>query len=222
MRKLIKGIAQFRAKATPEQKSKYAELALGQKPDALFVCCSDSRVAVNAFASTDPGDLFVVRNVGNLVPACDSYGRSTSDRSEAAAIEFAVANLEVRNIIICGHSECGAMHALMAGLENMSWPNLKSWVATAQPVLARWRAGEEVDPGLSGVNRLSQLNVLEQASHFMTYPFVKERVDAGKLHVHAWWFDIQRAEVMAYDPRVKRFALIDDWAEQVSLTGPIT
>lgn len=220
MYKLIHGITSFRARATEAQKSLYARLALGQRPDALFVCCSDSRVAPNVFASTDPGDLFVVRNVGNLVPACDAYGRSTSDRSEAAAIEFAVTSLNVRDIIICGHSECGAMHALLGGLENVTLPNLKSWVATAQPALARCKAGEEVDSGLSDVNRLSQLNVLEQASHFLTYPFVRDRVEAGNLSIHAWWFDIAQAEVLAFDPRSRRFAKVDHWVEQIALTGP--
>lgn len=220
MRKLVKGISKFRKRVTPEQKSLYARLALGQRPDALFVCCSDSRVAPNVFASTDPGDLFVIRNVGNLVPACDAYGRSTSDRSEAAAIEFALDSLKVRDIIICGHSECGAMHALLGGLENVPWPNLKSWVATAQPALARLKAGEEIEPGLSDVNRLSQLNVLEQAAHFLTYPIVRERVDAGTLCIHAWYFDIAAAEVLAFDPRVKRFNPVDDWTVDIALTGP--
>jgi len=220
MQKLIRGIARFRAEALPEQKSLFAQLALGQRPDSLFICCSDSRVALNVFASTEPGDLFVVRNVGNLVPHCDAYGVSTSDRSEAAAIEFAVNSLRVRDIIICGHSECGAMQALLSGLENVPWPNFKSWLATAHPALARCRAGEEIDPGLSDVNRLSQLNVIEQATHFMTYPFVRERVEAGELSVHAWWFDIAKAEVVGYDPRIKRFTAVDQWAEQMALTGP--
>jgi carbonic anhydrase len=220
MHKLVRGIAAFRTEKTPEQKKLYASLALGQAPDALFVCCSDSRVAPNVFASTEPGDLFVVRNVGNIVPAADAYGRSTSDRSEGAAIEFAVTNLNVKDIIICGHSECGAMHALIQGLENIKLPNLKSWVATAQPAFARWRAGEAIDPDLSDVNRLSQLNVLEQASHFETYPAVKERVEAGTLSIHAWWFDIGRAEVLAYDPRKKRFGPVDTWVESLALTGP--
>jgi len=220
MHKLIRGITTFRSRSTPEQRELFAKLALGQRPDALFVCCSDSRVAPNVFASTDPGDLFVVRNVGNIVPACDAYGKSTSDRAEAAAIEFALATLNVRDIIICGHSECGAMAALWSGLENVTWPNLRSWIATAQPALARCKAGEEINPGLSDVNRLSQLNVLEQAAHFLTYPLVKERVDAGTLNVHAWLFDIANAGVMAFDPRNKKFALVDDWTQDVALTGP--
>ncbi len=220
VRKLIRGIVNFRRQVTPEQRNKFAELALGQRPDALFFACSDSRVAPNVFASTDPGDLFVVRNVGNLVPACDAYGRSVSDRSEAAAIEFAVGNLAVRDVIVCGHSECGAMQTLLAGSENVPWLNLKSWVACAQPALARLRAEDEVDPDLTAVNRLSQLNVLEQVTHLLSYPLVRERIDSGKLKVHAWWFDIARAEVLSFDPRTKRFVPVDDWAEHVVLTEP--
>lgn len=220
MHKLIKGIIGFRDKATPEQRQLFAKLALGQRPDVLFFCCSDSRVAPNVFASTDPGDLFVVRNVGNLVPSCDASGRSTSDRSEAAAIEFAVTNFSLKDVVICGHSDCGAMHTLLAGAEKVTLPNLRTWIASAQPALVRLRAGEEIDPGLTDVNRLSQLNVLEQAAHLLTYPIVKERVDAGALRIHAWWFDIVRGEVLAFDPRAERFAPVGEWTERIALTGP--
>lgn len=221
MRKLIKGIAEFRKRSTPETRDRFAKLALGQRPDTLFVCCSDSRVAPNVFASTDPGDLFVVRNVGNIVPASDLHGHSVHDRSEAAAIEFAVMNIGVQHIIVCGHSDCGAMHALHGGLENVSLPNLRSWIASARPALTRLKAGEEVNPGLSDVNRLSQINVLEQASHLLTYPLIKDRVDGRTLSIHAWWFDIGKGQVMAFDPREKHFVPVDEWAEKVSLTGPI-
>jgi carbonic anhydrase len=221
MRKLIKGIAEFRAKSTPETRDLFARLALGQKPDTLFVCCSDSRVAPNVFASTDPGDLFVVRNVGNIVPPCDNHGHSIHDRSEAAAIEFAVNNIGVQDIVVCGHSDCGAMHALHGGLENISLPNLRTWIASARPALVRLKSGEELNPGLSDVNRLSQINTLEQASHLLSYPLIKERVDAHKLSIHAWWFDIGKGEVLAFDPREHRFVPIGDWAATVSLTGVV-
>lgn len=221
MRKLIKGIAEFRARSTPETRERFAKLALGQRPDTLLICCSDSRVAPNAFASTEPGDMFVVRNVGNIVPPCDHHGHSVHDRSEAAAIEFAVTNIGVEHIIVCGHSDCGAMHALSGGLENVSLPNLRSWIASARPALSRLKAGEEVDPGLADVNRLSQINVLEQASNLLTYPMIKDRVEARKLAIHAWWFDIAKGEVVAFDPRERRFVAVSEWAEKMSLTGPI-
>lgn len=222
MQKLINGIVDFRQHSSPEKKDLFARLALGQRPDALFFACSDSRVAPNVFASTDPGDLFMVRNMGNIIPACDEYGRSISDRSEAASIEHAVANLGVTNIVVCGHSECGAMHALHNGLENLPWPNMRAWIASAQPALARARAGEAVNPGLSDVNRLSQLNVLEQVAHLRTYPFVAEGIAAGKISLHAWWFDIAAGEVLSFDPRTRQFRPVDKWVEDFSVSGPRT
>src|SRR5881394_3962269 len=105
MKKLVHGIVDFRKNVRPRYKDTFAQLALGQSPDTLFIACSDSRVVPNLFASTNPGDLFVVRNVGNLIPPCDSKGVSIADESEAAAVEFAVLTLQVRDIVICGHSE---------------------------------------------------------------------------------------------------------------------
>src|SRR2546430_16686177 len=106
MKKLIQGIVEFRHKVRPDYRETFAHLALGQAPDTLFIACSDSRVVPNAFASADPGDLFVIRNVGNLIAPADGTGVSVSDESEAAAIEFAVLTLKVRDVIVCGHSEC--------------------------------------------------------------------------------------------------------------------
>src|SRR5438132_266255 len=112
MRKLVQGIVDFRKGRRPDYAETFARLALRQKPDALYIACSDSRVQANVFASTEPGDLFVVRNPGNLVSPAGPDGKSISDESEAAAIEFALDVLEVRDIIVCGHSGCGAMAAL--------------------------------------------------------------------------------------------------------------
>src|ERR1700737_3168510 len=104
MKKLIQGIVDFRQNLSEESRSLFAQLALGQKPDALFIACSDSRVAPNVFASTNPGDLFVLRNVGNLIPPASS----SQDCSASAVIEFSIFSLNVSDIIVCGHSECGA------------------------------------------------------------------------------------------------------------------
>src|SRR5436190_3831044 len=112
MKKLIQGIVEFRQNVRPDYRDRFARLALGQAPDTLFIACSDSRVVPNLFASADPGDLFVIRNVGNLVAPAGSDGISPSDASGAAAIEFSLINLAVTDIVVCGHSECGAMHAL--------------------------------------------------------------------------------------------------------------
>src|SRR5580692_2047595 len=129
MKKLVKGIIDFRKTIRPNYQETFARLALGQSPDTLFIACSDSRVVPNLFASTDPGDLFVIRNVGNMIPPCaGTNGHSTADESEAAAIEFAVQTLGVSEIIVCGHSECGAMMALVKGRDKVKTPNLKAWL----------------------------------------------------------------------------------------------
>ncbi|MFM7200964.1 MAG: carbonic anhydrase [Myxococcota bacterium] len=210
MKKLLKGIADFRNRVLPSYRETFARLALGQSPDCLFIACSDSRVVPNLFASSDPGDLFVVRNVGNLIPVCQESGITPNDRSAGAAIEFAVTSLEVSNVIICGHSECGAMRALLEGREKLSPPNLQNWLAHGEESVERWRAGKAPDKSLSAHNQLSQLNVLQQIEHVMAYPMVQERIRAGKLRVHGWWFDIAKADVYAYEEDEGCFSLLDE------------
>ena len=199
MHKLLAGIAEFRRKLRPAYRERFARLALGQAPDCLFFACSDSRVVPNLFASTDPGDLFVVRNVGNLVPPCDGEGRSEADLSEAAAIEFALQVLGVRDIVICGHSECGAMRAILEGGPPAGTPHLRDWLAVGDRTLARLKDSPAFAPELPAHNRLSQLNVLQQLDHLRAYPVVRERLAAGTLGLHGWWFDLARAEVLSYD-----------------------
>ena len=124
MRELIAGIAEFREKLLPEYAERFRALASGQSPDTLMITCSDSRVVPDLLASTHPGDLFTMRNVGNLVPPADAEGISTSDVSEASAIEYAVLVLGVRNIVVCGHSSCGAMKAALAQKVQPDTPTL--------------------------------------------------------------------------------------------------
>jgi len=211
MKKLVQGILEFRKKLKPEMREEFARLALGQKPDALFVACSDSRVVPNLFASSNPGDLFVLRNVGNLVPIWkDSQPGEFVAASAGAAVEFAVLELRVSNIIVCGHSECGAMQALMKGTQFPKGSYLNSWLVYGKPSLKTLRSKGPLDHTLAPHNQLSQHNVLEQMEHLMTFPFVKERVNKGILQLHGWWFDIAKADVYAYESGQNRFVLIDD------------
>lgn len=203
MKKLLDGIAEFRRDVRPTYVEKFAKLALGQSPDCLFFACSDSRVVPNVFASTDPGDLFVVRNVGNLVPACGEDGRSVADVSEAAAIEYAIEVLNVKDIVVCGHSECGAMRALLE--RTARTPNLLDWLAVDQDALDAFSTDRLADAGLKPHDRLSQLSTLRQIEHLKSYPLVRARLEAGTLGLHAWWFDLQNAEVLSYDAASERF-----------------
>lgn len=215
MRKLIRGIIDFRSHVRPGYAEIFSRLALGQKPDTLLIACSDSRVAPNVFASSDPGDMFVIRNVGNIIP--EARGNDVSgDNAEAAAIEFALNNLPVRDIVVCGHSECGAMFSLCQGREHVKPTYLREWLKHGDGALKELDAGVTLDPSLPKHNQLSQLNVLHQLEHIRSYKAVAERIKQGTLGLHGWFFDIAHAEVFAYDEKQKRFVVIDEsYAEEM-------
>jgi carbonic anhydrase len=199
---------EFRKTRRPEYKDTFARLALGQAPDALFIACSDSRVAANLFCSTEPGDLFVIRNVGNLIPRANAQGVNERDSSVAAAIEFANIVLNVKDIVVCGHSECGAMRALVDAREVS--PSLQAWLRHAELPYRKLQSGTRMPGELASHNHLSQLNVLQQVENLKTYPIIRDRVQAGKLRLNAWWFDIGNAEVAAYEEAAGRFVVIDE------------
>ncbi len=195
MKKLIKGIIQFRETKRQGFVDAFSKLALGQKPDALFIACSDSRMAVNVFASTDPGDLFVLRNVGNLVPPFGNAGGTGT----AAAVDFAVNNLRVRNIIVCGHSDCGAMHAHCTNHASLSEGPLKEWLEMAAPADA---VGMEANEG-------SRRNVLAQLEHLKSYPSVAKAMRESRLGLHGLWFDIPHLDVMYYEDPTHEWTVLD-------------
>lgn len=208
MKKLIQGIVDFRAGLTKESRELFAQLALGQKPDALFIACSDSRVVPNLFASKNPGDLFVMRNIGNLVPAASS---GHGDDSASAVIELSVQVLNVSNIIVCGHSECFAMQTLLNNnADSKCCPHFASWLKHGKGAMDKMKKGVDFDPSLSKHNQVSQANVLQQMENILSYPFVKERVKKGELRVHGWWFDIAQADVYCYEQDQNKFVLIDE------------
>jgi carbonic anhydrase len=209
MRKLIKGIIDFRERLLPQYEGRFRDLAQGQSPDALFITCSDSRVVPDLLVSTDPGDLFVMRNVGNLVPPANVDGASTGDLSEASAIEYSVLVLNVTSMVVCGHSECGAMNAALARQPMPQTPNLSRWLHHCSSALFRLHQEGPLDARLSPCDQLSQLNVLVQLEHLASYPIVRDRLAAGKLHLSGWWFDIAKGEMFAYQRDRRVFETID-------------
>ena len=207
MKKLIQGIVDFRKGLTEESRALFAQLALGQKPDTLFIACSDSRVVPNLFASTNPGDLFVLRNMGNLIPPSSA---SLQDNCAPAVIEFSIFSLKVSDIIVCGHSECGAMQALAQGVDTTCCPHLESWLKHGKESVNRVRKGFTTNPLLSEHNQISQVNVLQQMEHIASYPFIQERLKKKQLRIHGWWFDIAHADVYCYERDINQFVLIDE------------
>jgi len=216
MRKLIMGIVHFRERLLPQYAERFHELSQGQTPETLFITCSDSRFVPDLIMSTAPGELFVMRNVGNLVPPSTAEGTSTGDLSEASAIEYAVLKLKVRDIVVCGHSECGAMKAALEGKPLSETPNLTKWLHHSAPAVFRLEQEGPLDPQLNRCDQLSQLNVLVQLEHLASYPIVRERIVDGTLHLSGFWFDIAKAEMWAYDRESRRFETINrDSAEQL-------
>ena len=195
MKKLLQGIVQFRETRREDLAETFSKLALGQKPDALFVACSDSRMAVNVFASTDPGDLFVVRNVGNLVPP---YGHP-GGIGTAAAVDFAVNSLGVRDIIVCGHSDCGAMHAHCQGHETLPEGPLRAWL----------EMGATSEPQGLDVSEASRRNVLVQLAHLQGYPSVSRAQAERNLRLHGLWFDIRHLDVLYYEEVGDQWTVLD-------------
>lgn len=215
MKKLLNGIVEFRNTIRPHLMEKFQELAHTQTPDTLLVACSDSRVVPNLFASTDPGDLFVVRNVGNLIPECNC-DTTSKGYAEAAAIQFSLNNLPIQNVIICGHSSCAAMGAILDGAVSKELDHVNHWLQHGENALDKLNNFSDfitIAPS-SRQDQLSQLNVIQQLEHLMTYPDIKKRVEEGTLKLHGWWFDIQHANVYAYHRKDREYVLIDETETQ--------
>jgi carbonic anhydrase len=150
-----------------------------------------------------PGELFIVRNVGNIVPPYDSI---MDKNSVAAAIEFAVLKLKVSDIIVCGHSDCGAMLALAGDEHDLSpMPHLRDWLHVAAPVKAAVDAYYAESSGKSYQRVLEEVNVLTQLKNIQTYPFVSEALEKGHLFLHGWYYEIVSGRVYIYDPHTNMF-----------------
>lgn len=222
MEKLINGIIEFRKGLTGERRELFARLALGQQPDVLFIACSDSRVVPNLFASTNPGDLFVYRNIGNIVPAHHILG----EESSKAALEFSLSALNIKDIVVCGHSECGAMMGVChPEMIPEGCCSVKKWLEHAKEALEKVKQGNSLDRNLSFHNQVSQMNVLVQMEHILSYPQVLQSVEMGTLRVHGWWFDIAHADVYYYENHVNRFVMIEESVKEIllgSYTNPLS
>ncbi len=210
MKQLLEGIVEFRKNKVPLYRERFQELAAGQSPRYLFFACADSRVITTMIASTEPGEIFLVRNVGNFIPKHHGACAPTGEVSEAAAIEFALSRFQVSDIVICGHSECGAMIALDGGINNIKEASLKSWLNYGEDATQRLQTSPTFAPQMTPHNRLSQINVLTQIEHLKTYPRVIEGIKNGNLRVHGWWFDIANADVYGFDTESQKYVLIDE------------
>jgi carbonic anhydrase len=205
MQKLIEGVHKFRSEEFGRYRELFARLSREeQRPHALFITCSDSRVLAELVTNSKPGDLFVVKNAGNIVPPATVTG---STNSTAAAIEFAVEILGVNDIVVCGHTQCGAMTALLEGLPAAAaLPHLAAWLDIAAPVreVIRRSYTHLTDPQ-ARITAAMEENVLFALENLHTYPVVARALAAGALRLHGWCFKIATAEIFAYDAEVNQF-----------------
>ncbi|MBL0170224.1 MAG: carbonic anhydrase [Gemmatimonadaceae bacterium] len=204
MQKLIDGLHHFQTTLFSTQRELFERLAGGQSPDALFITCSDSRINPNLITQTEPGELFILRNAGNIIPP---YGASQG--GEAATVEFAVAGLGVQDIIVCGHSHCGAMKGLLDESLTADIPAVRSWLGHAESTK---RVMKENYVGLTGEKLVSacvQENVLAQLENLKTHPSVAARLARGKVKLHGWVYKIETGEVFGFDPTQGQFVRMD-------------
>jgi len=199
----IAGFKKFRQEYFDPDEQRFAPLQHGQKPKALLIGCSDSRVDPAILTGCAPGELFVVRNVANLVPPCE---HDSQHHGVSAALEYAVCHLEVEHVIILGHSGCGGINALMHGISNgRSAEFIGPWVKIAE------RGRDRVLTELAGKEPEKQNRACEQAAilisleNLITFPWIDERVKTGKLLLHGWYFDISVGQLYSYSPESAAF-----------------
>jgi carbonic anhydrase len=192
----LKGLRRFKEEYFPRYETEYRQLAAeGQHPNTLFIGCSDSRVLPNLLMGTSPGELFIVRNVGNIVPP---FAPELGYHGTCAAIEFAVLNLHVKDIVVCGHSHCGAIRALynppLAGTTHLA-----KWLELAQDATLPDTLSEDA------LRRTEQRSIVLQLERLMSYPMVRENVEKGELFLHGWHYMIEEGEVSILDVQSGKF-----------------
>lgn len=209
MDKIAAGVVRFQQEAYHERRDLFEKLAEGQSPEALFITCSDSRIDPNLLTQTAPGELFICRNAGNIVPPHSQYTGAMT-----ASIEFAVGALKVPHIVVCGHSECGAMKGAMnpEGLDD--FPHVKEWLGYARAAaLVTKKKGVALDEK-DQLDMLIRENVLLQIAHLKTHPYVAVQVSTGETEIHGWVYDIRSGEVLAFDEKANAFIPVADHYKQ--------
>lgn len=208
VQKLLEGIVEFRRGDFEAHKDLFKDLKHGQNPHTLFICCSDSRVDPNMISGTLPGELFIIRNIANIVPP---YRETVEYVSTTSAIEYAVLVLGVENIIICGHSNCGGCDACLNPTDQLAeLPHTHKWLELIEPVRERVLKEIRDDEPEAREWMMEQVNVVEQLKHLMTYPFIKEKVAKGELMLSGWHYIIETGEVFIYQKDSGEFLLANE------------
>jgi carbonic anhydrase len=201
--KIMKGVSTFQTEVYPTQRSRFESLKTGQQPLALFIGCSDSRVVPSLITQTAPGDMFIYQNPGNLVPHYGEFAGAVS-----AGVEYAMLVLKVPLVIVCGHTDCGVMKALLHPEKAQGLPAMQEWMRHAAEVQHRVMRDHASATEEERLRLLTQYNVLEQIEHLKSHPGVHSRVSGGDVDVQGWVYDIGDGSIRAADPESRRFEVI--------------
>ena len=201
MKKLIKGLREFQTGYFSQHQDLFEQLSQGQKPRVLFIACSDSRVDPNLITQAQLGELFVIRNAGNLIPP---FGAANG--GEGAAVEYAIHALGIEQVIVCGHSHCGAMKGLLklSSLEE-EMPLVYEWLKHAEATRRLMRDHYSDREGEELLESAIAENVISQLENLKTYPVIHSKLHEGKLALHGWVYSIETGEVLSYDPEEHEF-----------------
>lgn len=205
MQNLIERIIKFKEKDYEVHRALFEELKEQQNPDTLFISCCDSRIDPNLITGSLPGELFIIRNIANIVPP---FRKTQEYVATTSAIEYAVLMLNVENIIVCGHSNCGGCAASLKPEEDLDeLPNTKKWLELCKPVKEKilMEYGSAEDAKLEWL--MEQANIVEQLKNLLSYPYIKERIKAGNLKISGWYYIIETGEIYIYDRHTCEFKL---------------
>ena len=205
MEKLVQGIHQFQTSYFCSEQELFKRLAGGQHPIALFITCSDSRISPSLLMQSKPGDLFCLRNAGNIVPPSGA-----SRGGEEATIEYAIRVLKVEHVVICGHSHCGAMKALLNPHDVEGMPAVATWLSHAEATR------HIINENYSHLDETAKLkatieeNVLVQLENIRTHPSVAAKIAKKEINLHGWYYKIETGQVFSYDPREGQFVSLTE------------
>ncbi|MCW8915210.1 MAG: carbonic anhydrase [Magnetovibrio sp.] len=208
--KLVSGFKTFHERFFEENKELYQRLVTeGQSPKALVIACADSRVDPAIMLQADPGDIFSIRNVANVVPPYQEGG-DVSYHGTSTAIEFAINGLGIKNIVVCGHAHCAGVKAMVSGQEGspVGGQFVPQWTSI---INKGYELAKQKNPGAEGAELdrcCERQSVLVSLENLMTFPFVKEKVDAGELEIHGWYLDIAQGELSRYNPNTDKFEMV--------------
>jgi carbonic anhydrase len=205
MSRFALGVIKFQREVFPEKQALFERLSTGQSPEALFITCSDSRIETAMITQTDPGELFICRNAGNIVPP-----HSNETGAMTASIEFAIGALKIPHIVVCGHTECGAMKGAMNRAALTSLPHVREWLGYSQGAVDIVESlGADLDPDAK-MRMLLEQNVMLQLQHLKTHPTVAVALANKAVKLHGWVYDIKTGDVCAYDDLTETWVPVEE------------